>query len=127
MSYSILLVDDSRSARIRIKKDFKALFGNSEIILTEASNGKEALDLCLNNEYNLIFLDLTMPVMTGYEMLEALKEKGVELNIIVLTADIQPGAEKAVKRLGAKGYMKKPFVIEEAKRLIEEMQIIEIS
>ncbi len=59
------------------------------------------------NSYDLVFLDLTMPEKTGYEVLATLNEKGISANTIVLTADIQPEAEKIVKELGAIGYLKK--------------------
>ncbi|SLM27635.1 Response regulator [Desulfamplus magnetovallimortis] len=111
MSLSILLVDDSKIVRKVIAKELPIIFRDQELKLTEATNGEEALTYLFANNYDLVFLDLTMPVKTGYEVLEALKEKGVRANIIVLTADIQPDAEKIVRELGAIGYIKKerPF------------------
>ncbi len=107
MALSILLVDDSKIARKVIKKVLPSIFKDQELTLTEATNGNEALEFLYANSYDLVFLDLTMPEKTGYEVLATLKEKGISANIIVLTADIQPEAKKIVKELGAIGYLKK--------------------
>ena len=71
MSFSILIVDDSRLAR-KFLKD--ALPDDIEFSISEASNGKEALEFIRNNQVDIMFLDLTMPEMDGFQLLKALKE-----------------------------------------------------
>ncbi|MBF0319279.1 MAG: response regulator [Nitrospirae bacterium] len=109
MGFSLLLVDDSSVARRYVRKEMLSIFADEEINVTELSNGKEACDACVGNQYSLVVLDLTMPVMTGYDVLEYLKNNGVTQKIIVLSADIQSGVSEIVKGLGAIGYLKKPF------------------
>lgn len=107
MELSVLLVDDSKFVRKGIAKELPLILQNKTINFSEAANGNEALELIYHNQYHIVFLDLTMPEKTGYEVLESLQKDGIKTNIIVLTADIQPDAEKIVKNLGAVGYMKK--------------------
>ncbi|NWH03815.1 response regulator [Desulfobacter latus] len=107
MGFSILLVDDSKFIRKGIAKELSNILADKTLNLTEAANGKEALEHLFTTSFDLVLLDLTMPEKNGYEVLEALKEKGIRTNIIVLTADIQPEAEKIVKKLGALAYIKK--------------------
>jgi CheY-like chemotaxis protein len=107
MAFSILLVDDSKLIRKGIAKELSKILAYESLNLTEAVNGKEALEYLFTSSFDLVLLDLTMPEKNGYEVLEALKEKGIRANIIVLTADIQPEAEKIVKKLGALAYIKK--------------------
>jgi len=107
MAFSILLVDDSKLIRKGIAKELSNILAYETLNLTEAVNGKEALEHLFTSSFDLVLLDLTMPEKNGYEVLEALKEKGIRANIIVLTADIQPEAEKIVKKLGALAYIKK--------------------
>lgn len=111
MALSVLLVDDSKFVRKAMRKELDSIFKGKEVEYNEAGNGNEALELIFNEPYDLVLLDLTMPEKTGYDVLETLKEKGVRKNIVVLTADIQPEAEKVVRGLGAIGYMRKvkPF------------------
>ncbi len=107
MSLSILLADDSNIIRRILSKELPDIFPGRELILTEAVNGAEALTQMIENRFDLVFLDLTMPEKTGYEVLESFKRTGIKTNIIVLTADVQPEAEQMVRDLGAIGYMKK--------------------
>lgn len=107
MALSILLVDDSKVARMMLTKELRNIFKDDFPILTEATNGNEALEQLQSKAFDLVFLDLTMPEKNGYEVLEALREENITANIIVLTADIQPEAEKIVKDLGAVGYLQK--------------------
>ncbi len=126
MALSILLVDDSKMARMMLTKELRNLFKDSPFILTEAANGNEALEHMQASPFDLVFLDLTMPEKTGYEVLETLKEKNITSNIIVLTADIQPEAEKIVKNLGAIGYIKKerPLNINPLIEILREMGVL---
>ena len=75
MCLSILLVDDSKIMRKVIAKELLGIFNNQELKITESSDGNEALEYLYTSEYDLVFLDLTMPEKTGYEVLEALAIK----------------------------------------------------
>lgn len=107
MSLSILLADDSAIVRKILKKELPEVFKGKEIDFTEAANGREALEHLEKTGFDLVFLDLTMPEKTGYEVLEAARDRCIITPIVVLTADIQPEAERIVTSLGAIGYMEK--------------------
>lgn len=126
MTMSILLVDDSKIMRKVIAKELSSIFNNHELNITEAANGNEALECLYASEYSLVFLDLTMPEKTGYEVLETLQAKGIKANVIVLTADIQPQAEEIVKSLGAIGYIKKerPLNIVPLTKILKDLGMI---
>ncbi len=126
MSLSILLVDDSKILRKMIAKEISSFFKDRELTMAEAGNGNEALECLYSNTYDLVFLDLTMPEKNGYEVLEDLKAKGIKANIIVLTADIQPEAEKMVKELGAMGYIPKerPLNLEPLTEILKSAGIL---
>jgi len=126
MTLSVLLVDDSKFVRKGISKELPTILTGQELIFTEACNGNEALELLYSKSYDIIFLDLTMPEKTGYEVLEDLREKGIRANIIVLTADIQPESEKIVRSLGAVGYIEKqrPFNREALMEILQEINLL---
>ncbi len=126
MSLSLLLADDSRVIRRMLLKELSAIFPGKELIFTEVENGVQALEYLKNNRFDLVVLDLTMPKKTGYQVLEELQEKGIQANIIVLTADIQPEAKKTVMGLGAMGYIKKerPLNFAPLKAMLEDRGVL---
>ena len=105
MATPILVVDDSPMAR---KMLIKSLPSTWDVEITQAVNGKEALDAYRAGKANVMFLDLTMPVMDGYEVLENIQKEGLNSFVIVVSADIQPLAQERVKKLGAMAFIKKP-------------------
>ena len=107
MPYSILIVDDSAFSRRMLKKAFPEKW---EVTITEASNGKEALASLESKKFDIMFLDLTMPELDGFGVLEALKKKtDFSCKIFVVSADIQPKAKQLCKDLGALAFLPKPL------------------
>ena len=77
--------------------------------LLEASGGEEALSVCRAQPIEIMFLDLTMPDVDGYQVLETLKNEGLgRTKVIVMSADIQPEAQARIEKLGAVGFLPKP-------------------
>ena len=107
MSYKILTVDDSRTIRMIVKKAFQPY----KCDIVEAENGMEGLALAVKEKPDLIVLDITMPVMTGIEMLEKLKgEKELkDIPVIMLTAESGKEAVTKAVRMGIRDYIVKPF------------------
>ncbi|MDJ0718027.1 MAG: response regulator [Prochloraceae cyanobacterium] len=100
----ILIVDDAAFSRRMIRKALKD--ENCEII--EASNGKECLDMVAEHSPDCIFLDLLMPELDGFGVLEKLKEQESKIPVIVLSADIQESSRQQCVDLGAFNMLKKP-------------------
>ncbi|VAX21910.1 Chemotaxis protein CheC -- inhibitor of MCP methylation [hydrothermal vent metagenome] len=118
MALTILTTDDSKFQRNVIKKELTALLEGREITFFEASNGLEALSLLKSEKIDLMFLDLTMPEMDGYQVLGKIQEEGIDVKVIVVSADIQPKALKRVQELGAVGFVKKPMDGKKAEPII---------
>ncbi len=69
-----------------------------------AANGMEGLELAEANSYNLILLDLVMPTMTGFDVLEGLKKKNIKVPVIVSSNLSQDEDVNRAKELGAVDY-----------------------
>lgn len=69
-----------------------------------ATDGKTAVDMIEKNPYDVVLLDLIMPKMTGFEVLETLKKKNIKTPVLVFTNLAQEDDKKEVLSLGAKGY-----------------------
>ena len=102
---NVLVVDDSPIARKMLVNSLPKL----DWSITNASNGEEALTLIRENSFDLVFLDLTMPVMDGVDVLSQLQSEGVSVNIIVVSADIQQKMQDKIKALGAMTMLQKPI------------------
>jgi two-component system chemotaxis response regulator CheY len=122
MALPILVVDDSTLAR---KLLVKSLPEDWEVDITQASDGAAALELYRAGKGAVIFLDLTMPVMNGFQVLEAIRHEGLDTFVIVVSADIQSGAMERVKALGAIGFIRKPVSTEAIRPILKEYGIHE--
>ena len=114
----VLIVDDSKTARIMCKR---ALPASLQENLLEASGGQQALDFCRTEKIDLMLLDLTMPDIDGYQVLEALQKDGAsQPKVVVLSADIQPEAQVRILALGAIGFIAKPANVQALEKLLRD-------
>jgi len=74
-----------------------------------AEDGRHALEMIIEQSPDLLFLDLNMPVMDGYETLEEINAQTLDVTVIVVSGDIQPTAQERVLGLGALDFIKKPI------------------
>lgn len=121
MPLPVLVVDDSAMSR---KLTIKALPKEWDIEISQAANGIQALEAYHAGKADVMFLDLTMPEMDGFQVLETLQKEGLDCFVIVVSADIQPKAEQRVKDLGAMAFIRKPIKSEEVMRVLKEFGIV---
>jgi len=100
----ILHVDDSSFSRIQVGKVLKK--AGHEVL--QAENGRVALQVLADHQPALILSDILMPEMDGMALLEALRDQGNTLPVIMLTADVQHGTKDACLALGARALLNKP-------------------
>ncbi|MBZ9664529.1 response regulator [Pseudomonas sp. LMG 31766] len=101
----LLVCDDSNMAR---KQLIRALPAEWPVSLSQASNGEEALASIRQGLGQVMLLDLTMPVLDGYQTLAALRAEGLSSQVIVVSGDVQEEAVRRVRELGALAFLKKP-------------------
>lgn len=122
MAFNILIVDDSRSMRAVIKKVI-CMSGFKVDQCLEAENGKEALDLLSSHWVDIILSDINMPVMNGFEMLEALGKDSLlgSIPVVVISTEGREERMRDAYVLGAKRFIKKPFLPEDIKKVLYEV------
>ncbi|PIS47920.1 MAG: two-component system response regulator [Elusimicrobia bacterium CG08_land_8_20_14_0_20_51_18] len=113
MKHKILVADDDENIRITLQRVF------SDCDSLSAADGKIALELISAEKPCLVFLDITMPGLSGLEVLEAVKELDDKPAIFMLTGDGE--LETAVKALdkGARTYITKPFDVREIRKIAQ--------
>jgi len=106
MSLPVLICDDSALAR---KSIARSLPSDWDITISFAENGELGLDAIRQGKGDVVFLDLNMPVMDGYQVLERICKEDLPALVIVISGDIQPEAHKKVRALGAIDFIQKPI------------------
>ena len=105
MTTSVLICDDSSLAR---KQMARSLPADWDVDISYAENGIEGIKALNEGKGEILFLDLNMPEMDGYEVLKEIREKELPTMVVVVSGDIQPEAYQRVISLGALDFVKKP-------------------
>jgi len=115
----ILIADDHAIVREGVKQIVKTLPEVNQI--DEASDGKEALAKLCSTRYDLAILDISMPEITGLDLLQHLKNKNIRTNVLMLS--FHPQEQYAVRafKLGASGYISKDSAFEELTTAIRKI------
>ena len=107
--FRILVVEDDNGIRM-LMEDALADAGYEPVL---ACNGLEALEVLESKHIDLIILDIMMPKMDGYELLRQIRESGMDMPVLMVTAKQTLSDKKKGFLLGADDYMVKPFEEEE--------------
>ena len=102
----ILIVDDSPMIHSLLSR---TLLKNEYEVCGVANNGKEAVALFTELTPDLVFMDITMPIMDGLQASTIIKEKNPTANIIMLSAMGDDAVVEQVGKLGIDIFLKKPF------------------
>ncbi|KPL68492.1 hypothetical protein SZ64_10470 [Erythrobacter sp. SG61-1L] len=115
--YNLLVVDDAERVRDFIREGLIA----ENYLVETAANGEQALALAQETDFDLIILDLMMPVMDGQTACRLLRERGDQTPIMMLTARDGIGDKVQSLRGGADDYLVKPFDFDELLARVEAL------
>jgi len=121
MPIPLLICDDSAMARKQVRR---ALPETWDVDVTFATNGMEGVAAIREGKGEMVFLDLTMPELDGYGVLETVKRESLKAVIIVISADIQPEARDRVMKLGALDFIKKPIDSKKLRDVLEKYGLL---
>jgi chemotaxis protein CheY-P-specific phosphatase CheC/CheY-like chemotaxis protein len=105
MSLPIVICDDSSFARKAIAR---SLPDDWDVFITFAENGQQAIEQIEKGNAHVLFLDLNMPIMDGYETMKVIRANDMQTIVIVVSGDIQEEARKRMLALGALEFIEKP-------------------
>ena len=109
MTLKILLAEDEE----QLSRVYTAALSHQGYDVDQASNGQEAVDLAQENPYDLMILDIMMPLKTGLEALKEIREKGDKTHVIMLTAMSEIDDRVTGLDAGADDYLTKPYATKE--------------
>ena len=104
----VLVVDDGDENRELVQ----LVLEEAGLEVDQAENGKIGFDMARETAYDVVLMDMQMPVMDGYEATAALRQAGVETPIYALTADAMKGFEEKCLAAGCTGFLTKPVDID---------------
>lgn len=107
----ILVVDDEPD----ITASFQSYFGRRGFLVNTTASGKDALQIIKMSKPDLVFLDLTLPEMTGKEVLKELRKDDKKTKVIIVTGHTLESEKesKEFRSLGISAYLNKPIVLRE--------------
>jgi CheY-like chemotaxis protein len=111
---SILLAEDN----LINQKVAQSIFKNIGYEIEIAKNGAEAVEMMQKHKFDVIFMDLLMPEMDGYQAAELIREAGYTLPIVAMSADETDETRKAAFEAGMNDYLMKPARVESIKKLL---------
>jgi DNA-binding response OmpR family regulator len=118
----ILLAEDEEILRMLVTDTLE----DEDYEVDEAEDGQQALELAIKNDYDLIVLDYMMPMLTGLEVIEAIRNKlnNKSVKILMLSAKSQSYEQEKIIQAGADYFMAKPFsplqLMEKVKGIVNE-------
>ena len=112
----VLLVEDNTDNQNLIKMYLFKM--GAEVVV--ANNGKEAVQLAANDQFDVILMDMQMPIMDGVEATKLIHGSGNDAPIVMLTANVMQDDMKLCRRVGCKGFLTKPVQRESFERYIAD-------
>ena len=113
---TVLVVDDDTS----ILDTVSAILSGEGYDVVSAATGQEALAAVARKQPQLILLDMRMPVMDGWAVARSLREQGINVPIVVMTA--AESAQRWADEVGAEGFLAKPFGLDELLTTVERFR-----
>jgi len=110
----VLVVDDGEENRSLLE----AVLGETGLVIDIATNGLEGLEKATRDSFDMILMDVQMPVMDGLTAVGKMREQGLEVPVIALTADAMKGVEEKCLDAGYSGYMTKPIDLDKLLNLL---------
>jgi DNA-binding NtrC family response regulator len=112
----ILIADDDKNLRMVLKNEL----ADAGFDVSEAENGKKALDMLKKDAYDVLTLDLNMPGLNGIDVLKKIKNLEIATETIILTAHATVSSAVEAMKLGAYDYITKPFQVDELIAITEK-------
>lgn len=120
MTTYVLICDDSSFAR---KQMARSIPDGWDVSLSFAEHGEDALALIRQGKGDIMFLDLNMPVMDGYETMQVIRDEDLPCLVIVVSGDVQPEARTRMLGMGALDFIRKPIDNEKLTSLLRQYGI----
>jgi PAS domain S-box-containing protein len=118
---SVLVVEDTSELQMLERR----ILEKCGLDVTTVNNGKEAVELAAQHSFDLILMDMQMPVMDGVEATRALRSEGNQVPVIALTANVMQKHRDAFDQAGCNGFIGKPIDRQELRRVLNQYLVLD--
>ena len=115
----VLIVDDLKGIQTMLSVCLRAEGFETCV----CGDGKTAMELTLREKFDLVFLDIRLPLASGTEVLKKMREAGVMTPVVVITAHPNIGNAIECTRLGAAAYVRKPFTANRILGILDDLGV----
>lgn len=115
-SGSVLIAEDNLTNQLLIE-EYMRMYGLEYVIV---DNGQKAIDTALLQTFDLILMDINMPILSGSDAMKALHEKSIKTPIVALTANAMSGDKERFLGEGFDGYLSKPIIQSELELILSD-------
>lgn len=115
----VLIVDDTKNIRVLLTKCLEI----EGYEVKTATDGQKAVEMFLEEPFDLAFLDIKMPHFSGTEVLKQIRDKGITTPVIIITAYATVKNAVECTQMGAVAYLQKPFTVEKVRSKLNEMSL----
>ena len=112
----VLVADDTKNIRMLVRKCLEM----EGYAVEEAADGEQALQRLRVGDFHLAFLDIKMPIMSGTEVLRAIRAEGSAMPVIIITAYATVKNAVECTQMGAVAYLHKPFTADKLRHVLQE-------
>ena len=115
---NVMVVDDEPDIRFLVRLTLEQA-GHT---VTEAASGEEALEMLDQEEPDLVLLDINLPLLNGFQVLEEMRLSGrlERVPVLILSANVSTAATDKALEAGSRGYISKPVFPAELRRVVAE-------
>lgn len=121
MKYRLMVIDDESPVRRLVAYTLRSL----DVEVLGAENGPEALQLARQYQFDMILVDINLPEMDGFSVIERLRSLPdlADVPVVTVTARSHPDDEAKARSLGASDFLYKPFSTQELRSLVQRFLV----
>ena len=117
----ILIVDDSTTIITLLSYMLIDYFGKGEIEIIQAKDGAEALFALEDSDIELVFLDIMMPVIDGTSVAKYIENRKLDLQTIIITANLDKEIITSLGKIGFKNFLPKPIHTDRLETILQKI------
>lgn len=124
----VLIVDDSATARLFVKKVLQMVIQNEDVIVREVDSGENALkELMKDSVYDLVLSDVNMPEMSGFTFMHNLRlnDSLQKIPIVFVTSISNVSNSQKLVELGAFAVLPKPLSVQSLEKIVSSLRLVE--